>query len=79
MYPHMLRRRENKYLPPPPPMWPGYSGVARTQSVPGHNVGTPRLWELLCKTQKKVGGVWGHAPPENFGYFELPRSVLRLF
>ena len=55
------------------------SGVASTQPMLGHSMGTVRLWEFQHKTKEQTWGVWGDAPPENFGIFELTRSVLRLF
>ena len=36
------------------------SGVARTSPMLGHSMGILRLYEILCKVQKHLGGL-GHA------------------
>ena len=38
------------------------SGVARTSPLPGHSMGTLRLYEIPREVQKLMG-VWGHPPP----------------
>ena len=55
------------------------SGVAKTQSMPVHNVGTPCLWELLCKTQRKVGGYEGMLPYNIFDIWSSPGQFLGYF
>ena len=42
------------------------SGVARTQPILGHSMGTLHLWEFQRKTKKQTWGVWGDAPTESF-------------
>ena len=40
----------------------------------GHSMGTLRLYKLLRKVQKHLGGL-GHTPPEIFTISQPPRSV----
>ena len=58
--------------------------------MPGHSMGTlhlpvasylgPAQLLVACsmEMQKQLGGGLGDAPPENFGIFDDPRSILGL-
>ena len=57
------------------------SGIARTQPMPGHSVGTLYVCPALSCLQygcRRNWGDLGDAPPENFGIFELHWSILML-
>ena len=63
------------------------SGVARTQPMPGHSVGTlclrrtqapPSFKPLAVRNAEATRGVWGILPQKIFGIFELHRWILRV-